>query len=96
MKSQDVENFFEIFGKRPLTGKFSQLCYERIHRDTDRDVAFKFRYGKSPRFSADEAHLSYNVLRHCLYTSVLYDRSEMESIHCLVDKSLSTLSLIHI
>ena len=25
-----------------------------------------------------------------LYTSVLYDRSEMESIHCLVDKSLST------
>ena len=31
-----------------------------------------------------------------LYTSVLYDRSEMESIHCLVDKSLSTSSDQHL
>ena len=29
--------------KRPLSGKFSKFCSDRIHRDTDRRVVFKFR-----------------------------------------------------
>ena len=33
--------FFEK--KRPLTVKFSKVCLERFHRDTDHLVVFKFR-----------------------------------------------------
>ena len=36
------ENFFAVFGKnRPLTGKFSKFCSERIHCDSDRRVVLK-------------------------------------------------------
>jgi len=29
--------------KRPLTGKLSKFCSEKLHCDTDRRVVFKFR-----------------------------------------------------
>jgi len=35
-------DFFFRFLKRPLTGKFSKFCFERIHHGTDRRVVFKF------------------------------------------------------
>jgi len=35
-------NLTTCFEKLPLTGKFSKFCSERIHRDTDRRVVFKF------------------------------------------------------
>jgi len=43
--SQDVENnsVFAFCGKTTPWGNFSKFCSERIHRDTDRRVVFKFR-----------------------------------------------------
>jgi len=35
-------NLTTCFEKLPLTGKFAKFCSERIHRDTDRRVVFKF------------------------------------------------------
>jgi len=34
---------FAFFGKRPLTVKFSKFCFKGFHRDTDRNVVYKFR-----------------------------------------------------
>ena len=39
-KQWQISAFFE---KRPLIGKLSKFCSERIHRDTNRRVVFKFR-----------------------------------------------------
>jgi len=36
-------DFLRFFGKRPLMGKFSKFCSERIHRDTNGRVVFIFR-----------------------------------------------------
>ena len=41
LKKMDIFAFF--LEKPPLTGNFSKFCSERIHRDTDRRVVFKFR-----------------------------------------------------
>jgi len=41
--SRNAVQIFLDFCRRPLTRKFSKLCSERIHCDTDRRVAFKFR-----------------------------------------------------
>jgi len=38
-----VDFFAFLLEKRPPTGKFSKLCSESFHRDTDRRVVFKFR-----------------------------------------------------
>ena len=35
--------FLRFLRKRPLTGKLSKFCSERIHRDTNRRVVFIFR-----------------------------------------------------
>jgi len=36
-------HFWGCAEKRPLAGKFSKLCSQRIHCDTDRSVVLKFR-----------------------------------------------------
>ena len=36
-------DFLPFLEKRPLTEKFLKFCSERIHRDTNRRVVFKFR-----------------------------------------------------
>ena len=40
---EKIANFARFLEKRRLMGKFSKFCSERIHRDADRRVLFKFR-----------------------------------------------------
>jgi len=37
-----LRNFLRFLERRPLTGKFSKFCFDRIHCDTDRRVVFNF------------------------------------------------------
>jgi len=71
LKSQVVEDFGEKFAflkKRPLAGKFSKFCSERIHRLTNPGLVCKFRpeIGKGVRCLPDKKHrfaLSLSLLR---------------------------------
>jgi len=41
-KTLKKNSIFCVFGKRPITEKFSKFCSEMIHHDTNRRIVFKF------------------------------------------------------